>query len=78
MRVLDGRGVAMATVMGRILANWALGVPAPELPFPVTPLKPIPMHRFNQFGARMAIQGLRAMDGLARVRDRWFAHARSP
>jgi hypothetical protein len=35
-------------------------------------LAPIPMHRFNQFGARMAIQGLRAMDGLARVKDRWF------
>ena len=71
----NGRGVAMATVMGRILADWALGVPGPELAFPVTPLAPIPMHRFNQFGARMAIQGLRAMDGLARVRDRWRARS---
>ncbi len=71
----NGRGVAMATVMGRILASWALGVPAPELAFPVTPLAPIPMHRFNQLGARVAIQGLRAMDALARVRSRWFAHA---
>ena len=65
----NGRGVAMATVMGRILADWALGVPAPELAFPVTPLVPIPLHRFNQFGARMAIQGLRALDGLARARS---------
>jgi glycine/D-amino acid oxidase-like deaminating enzyme len=69
----NGRGVAMATVMGRILADWALGAPASELAFPVTPLAPIPMHRFNQIGARVAIQGLRAMDGLARVRDRFFA-----
>jgi glycine/D-amino acid oxidase-like deaminating enzyme len=74
----NGRGVAMATVMGRILADWALGVPAPELAFPVTPLVPIPMHRFNQLGARMAIQGLRAVDGLARVRDRWFTQAGPP
>jgi len=64
-------------VMGRILAQWAGGVPAPELPFPVTPLAPIPLHRFNQFGARMAIQGLRAVDSLARVRNRWFAQAGS-
>jgi sarcosine oxidase len=74
----NGRGVAMATVMGRILADWALGVPAPELAFPVTPLAPIPMHRFNQIGARVAIQGLRAMDGLARVRDRLFTAGSAP
>jgi glycine/D-amino acid oxidase-like deaminating enzyme len=69
----NGRGVAMATVMGRILAAWALGTPASELAFPVTSLAPIPMHRFNQIGARVAIQCLRAVDGLARVRDRFLA-----
>jgi glycine/D-amino acid oxidase-like deaminating enzyme len=74
----NGRGVAMATVMGRILADWALGVPGPELPFPVTPLAPIPLHRFNQLGARMAIQGLRAMDSLGRVRNRWWARTGAP
>jgi glycine/D-amino acid oxidase-like deaminating enzyme len=74
----NGRGVAMATVMGRILADWALGTPASELAFPVTPLAPIPMHRFNQIGARVAIQGLRAIDGLARVRDRFFAVSSAP
>jgi glycine/D-amino acid oxidase-like deaminating enzyme len=73
----NGRGVAMATVMGRILADWALGTPAAELAFPVTPLAPIPMHRFNQLGARIAIQCLRAMDGLARARDRFLADARA-
>jgi glycine/D-amino acid oxidase-like deaminating enzyme len=69
----NGRGVAMATVMGRILADWVLGTPASELAFPVTSLAPIPMHRFNQIGARVAIQCLRAVDGLARVRDRFLA-----
>jgi glycine/D-amino acid oxidase-like deaminating enzyme len=66
----NGRGVAMATVMGRVLARWALGTNAAELDFPVTSLEPIPLHRFNQIGARLAIQGLRAVDGLVRVRDR--------
>jgi glycine/D-amino acid oxidase-like deaminating enzyme len=69
----NGRGVAMATVMGRILAQWALGTPATDLDFPVTPIDPIPLHRFNQLGARLAIQGLRALDGLARARDRLLA-----
>ena len=66
----NGRGVAMATVMGRILAHWALGARTEELGFPVTSLAPIPLHRFNRIGARLAIQGLRALDGLARVRAR--------
>jgi glycine/D-amino acid oxidase-like deaminating enzyme len=74
----NGRGVAMATVMGRILANWACGAPATELGFPVTSLAPIPLHRFNQIGARLAIQGLRALDGLARVRDRFLAVGSAP
>jgi len=74
----NGRGVAMATVMGRILAQWALGAPAAELGFPVTSLAPIPLHRFNQIGARVAIQCMRALDGLARVRDRFLAAGSAP
>ena len=74
----NGRGVAMATVMGRILASWACGAPASELGFPVTSLAPIPLHRFNQIGARLAIQGLRALDGLARARDRFLAVGGAP
>jgi len=69
----NGRGVAMATVMGRILAQWALGAAAEELALPVTRLAPIPLHRFNQTGARVAIQWLRALDGLARLRNRLLA-----
>lgn len=71
----NGRGVAMATVMGRILADWSLGAAPAELGFPVTSLAPIPLHRFSQLGARLAIQGLRALDGLARVRDRFQGSA---
>lgn len=68
----------MATVMGRTLANWVLGIPATQLGFPVTHLQPIPLHRFNQIGARMAIQGLRALDGLARLRSRLLAAGARP
>jgi glycine/D-amino acid oxidase-like deaminating enzyme len=74
----NGRGVAMATVMGRILAQWAQGAPAADLGFPVSSPAPIPLHRFNQFGARLAIQGLRALDGMARMRDRWLAAGAAP
>jgi glycine/D-amino acid oxidase-like deaminating enzyme len=66
----NGRGVAMATLMGRILAHWVLGTATSELGFPVTAPEPIPLHRFNQIGARAAIQGLRMLDSLARVRNR--------
>jgi glycine/D-amino acid oxidase-like deaminating enzyme len=74
----NGRGIAMATVMGRILAHWALGTPASELSFPVTSPAPIPLHRFNQMGARLAIQALRAVDGLARLRARFTAAGSVP
>lgn len=63
----NGRGVAMATVMGRLLARRALGAPVVELGFPVTPVLPMPFHSLSGFGARATIQYLRCMDGLVRV-----------
>ena len=62
----NGRGVAMATVMGRLLAQRALGTPAAELGFPVTPLRPMPLHALSGIGARATIQYLRLADALAR------------
>lgn len=46
----NGRGVAMATVMGRMLAQRVQGASALEIGFPVTPLKPIALHRFSGLG----------------------------
>lgn len=40
----NGRGVAMATVMGKVLADWATGTPEVDLDFPVTPVRPITAH----------------------------------
>jgi glycine/D-amino acid oxidase-like deaminating enzyme len=66
----NGRGVAMATMMGSLLARWAAGQPAAELGFPVTPVDPLPLHVFSQLGARVAVQYLRTLDGLVRMRER--------
>jgi glycine/D-amino acid oxidase-like deaminating enzyme len=69
----NGRGVAMATVMGRLLARRIQGAPIGELGFPATPLRAIPLHRFSQFGVRLAIEYLQLLAGLARVRERFAA-----
>lgn len=40
----NGRGVAMATAMGKVLAQWANDTPPGDLDFPVTRARPIPFH----------------------------------
>lgn len=40
----SGRGIAMATAMGRLLADRATGTPASELALPPVPTNPLPMH----------------------------------
>jgi glycine/D-amino acid oxidase-like deaminating enzyme len=66
----NGRGVAMATVMGRLLARRALGASVAELGFPLTPVTPMPMHAVSGYAARAAIQYLRWADGLSRASTR--------
>jgi glycine/D-amino acid oxidase-like deaminating enzyme len=62
----NGRGVAMATMMGRILATWASGTHWENLPFPVTSVSPMGLHQFARMGARLAIQYWRLRDGMDR------------
>src|SRR5436305_702543 len=64
----NGRGVAMATMMGRLLARLALGVPAAELGFPVTAMRPVPLHALSGIAVRAAIQYLRLADAVERAR----------
>src|SRR3989442_15948414 len=64
----NGRGVAMAPMMGRLLARLALGVPAAELGFPVTAMRPVPLHALSGIAVRAAIQYLRLADALERAR----------
>jgi sarcosine oxidase len=40
----NGRGVAMATALGTLLARRAAGEPADAMPFPTTALRTIPFH----------------------------------
>ncbi len=67
----NGRGVAMATVMGRLLAQRTMGMSEAELAFPVTRVRPIPFHRCSSVAARAAVRYLRAVDGVARLLGRW-------
>jgi glycine/D-amino acid oxidase-like deaminating enzyme len=66
----NGRGVAMATVMGRLLARRIQGVSPAELGFPVTPVRPIPLHRFSQMGVRLAVESLQLRATWARALGR--------
>jgi glycine/D-amino acid oxidase-like deaminating enzyme len=40
----NGRGIAMTTAMGRVLADWAAGADPKDLPIPFAPPAPIPFH----------------------------------
>ncbi|MER9653795.1 FAD-binding oxidoreductase [Mesorhizobium sp. M0152] len=43
-RACNGRGIAMTTAMGKVLADWAAGTDARDLPLPFAPPAPIPFH----------------------------------
>ncbi len=60
----NGRGVAMATVMGKVLAQWACGADPASLDFPVTAARPIPFHRFRQVGLGATVAAYRLLDRL--------------
>jgi sarcosine oxidase len=49
----NGRGIAIATLMGRWLAAKALD--GTEPPLPITPVSPIPFHRFRKPGIQLGI-----------------------
>ena len=60
----NGRGVGMATVMGKLLARWAAGADPRNLDFPVTAPRPIPFHRFRQVGVGSTVAAYRLFDRL--------------
>jgi len=60
----NGRGVAMAHVMGRVLAERALGRLGNELAFPVTDIRSIPLRKFKNRSLPLALQFMRWRDGL--------------
>ncbi|WP_224405619.1 FAD-dependent oxidoreductase [Afifella sp. IM 167] len=58
----NGRGVAMSLVMGRVLAERALGAEAASLPFPVSPVRAMPFRGIQFFGHNPAMRLMRLMD----------------
>ena len=56
----NGRGVAMATVMGKVLADRVLGRGAPV--FPESPLRPVPLHRWRRPFFELVVAWKRALD----------------
>jgi glycine/D-amino acid oxidase-like deaminating enzyme len=58
----SGRGIAMATGMGKVLAARATGTPMAALPVPASPVRPLPMHALSIPIARMNVAWLRWQD----------------
>ncbi|SVD71135.1 uncharacterized protein METZ01_LOCUS423989, partial [marine metagenome] len=60
----NGRGVAMATMMGRILADRILGTEDPEFEFATTPLHSLPLHGLRGIAVNAARAYYRYRDTL--------------
>jgi glycine/D-amino acid oxidase-like deaminating enzyme len=65
---LSGRGVPTGSMLGGILAEWALGVPEKELSLRVEPLRTAPF--YMSFAPLMSLRYYRARDWIATKRDR--------
>jgi glycine/D-amino acid oxidase-like deaminating enzyme len=63
----NGRGVAMATLMGKALAERVQGTSDEVLVFPITPLRRVPLHRWRRPILEVAVSWKRALDRLDRV-----------
>jgi len=62
----QGRGVALMTAMGLELGPALAAGDLGALPFPVTPIRPIPLHALRQVGIAAAITAYRVRDALER------------
>ena len=58
----NGRGVALSTAMGAVLADALRGVPAKDLPIPATPLRPLPAPAILDVVARGMLAVYRRQD----------------
>ncbi len=64
----NGRGVALATAMGKVLADWTRSGNATTVPLPPTPLQVLPFHRYRR-------PVLEVITAYYRLRDRMSRHA---
>ena len=61
----NGRGVAMATVLGTLVAAHLVAPAANPLPLPVTGIRPIPLHALHRIYATALLQMYRLSDHFA-------------
>jgi glycine/D-amino acid oxidase-like deaminating enzyme len=62
----QGRGIGLMTALGPSLAAYAASGDARELPLPISPLRPIPYHRFRRIGVAAHVAMYRLLDRLER------------
>ncbi|MBM3509277.1 MAG: FAD-binding oxidoreductase [Alphaproteobacteria bacterium] len=60
----SGRGVAMATLLGKLAAERLLKGAAADTPFPLTPMRPLPLHALRLPVLAAAMQYYRLRDTL--------------
>lgn len=60
----NGRGVAMCTMMGRLLADLASGLPAGDVPFPVTAPDAFLLHNLRKLGVFAVSQYYGLLDSI--------------
>ena len=62
----NGRGVAMATTLGTLVAKNLVAPADNPLPLPITDIRPIPLHALHRIYATAILQSYRLRDYLAR------------
>ena len=66
-RACNGRGIAMTTAMGKVLADWAAGAEVRDLPLPFAPPAPIPFHGLLRYAPNMLLPWSMLRDRLDRT-----------
>ncbi|NKN35638.1 FAD-binding oxidoreductase [Agrobacterium sp. a22-2] len=62
----QGRGVGLMTALGKRFADYIESGDPLTLPFPISPIRPIPLHALRQVGVAAMITWYRMLDGLER------------
>lgn len=62
----QGRGVGLMSALGERMAGYLANDDAAQLPFPLSPIRPIPFHAFRQVGVAATIAWYRMLDAFER------------
>jgi glycine/D-amino acid oxidase-like deaminating enzyme len=62
----QGRGVGLMSALGKRMANYLASGDVRQLPFPLSPIRPIPFHAFRQVGVAATIAWYRMLDAFER------------